>query len=202
MKTTSLLLTFLVVTMLFTACSIEKRHYNSGYHVEWYSQNGKNQKVQKAEQPLETESSTIALEGPALDIARVETEELSAVEDFSISKEESAAQAGVVNHSQSVSKKAELSAPAVKVEKVKTDKVKISQERGFTAQTFDSQTELSALASDVDLIVLVILAIFLPPLAVFLHSGITNRFWISLVLTLLFWVPGVIYALLVVLDAI
>jgi len=50
-------------------------------------------------------------------------------------------------------------------------------------------------------LLLVILAILLPPLAVYLHEGvINNKFWISLVLTLLFWIPGVIYALVVVLD--
>ena len=50
-------------------------------------------------------------------------------------------------------------------------------------------------------ILLVILALLLPPLAVYLHEGeINTRFWISLVLTLLFWVPGVIYALIVVLG--
>lgn len=48
----------------------------------------------------------------------------------------------------------------------------------------------------------VILAVLLPPLAVFIHEGITTRFWISLLLTLLFWIPGVIYALLVVTDSI
>ena len=50
-------------------------------------------------------------------------------------------------------------------------------------------------------ILLVILAILLPPLAVYLHEGTINkRFWISLLLTLLFWIPGVIYALIVVLG--
>ena len=50
-------------------------------------------------------------------------------------------------------------------------------------------------------LLLVILAILLPPLAVYLHEGeINNRFWISLILTLLFWLPGVIYALIVILG--
>ncbi len=48
---------------------------------------------------------------------------------------------------------------------------------------------------------LIILSILLPPLAVYLHQGeVNNKFWISLLLTLLFWLPGVIYALLVVLG--
>ena len=50
-------------------------------------------------------------------------------------------------------------------------------------------------------LLLVILAILLPPLAVYLHQGeINTKFWISLILTLLFFIPGVIYALIVVLG--
>ena len=56
-------------------------------------------------------------------------------------------------------------------------------------------------ASNVDTVVLVILAILLPPLAVYLHQGeINTKFWIALLLTLLFFLPGVIYALIVVLG--
>ncbi|HEX7906178.1 MAG TPA: YqaE/Pmp3 family membrane protein [Chitinophagaceae bacterium] len=54
---------------------------------------------------------------------------------------------------------------------------------------------------EVDKALLIILAILLPPLAVYLHQGeINNKFWISLILTLLFWLPGVIYALVVILG--
>ena len=50
-------------------------------------------------------------------------------------------------------------------------------------------------------VLLIILAIILPPLAVYLHEGeINNKFWLDLVLTLLFFLPGVIYALIVVLQ--
>ena len=57
--------------------------------------------------------------------------------------------------------------------------------------------------ADEQTILLVILAILLPPLAVYLHqNAINTKFWISLVLTLLFWVPGVIYSLLVVLGVV
>lgn len=50
-------------------------------------------------------------------------------------------------------------------------------------------------------VLLAILAILLPPLAVYLHEdAINTKFWISLILTLLFWIPGVIYALIVVLG--
>jgi uncharacterized membrane protein YqaE (UPF0057 family) len=56
-------------------------------------------------------------------------------------------------------------------------------------------------AADTDIVLLAILAILLPPLAVYLKEGeINTKFWISLILTLIFWIPGVIYALLVVFD--
>lgn len=55
---------------------------------------------------------------------------------------------------------------------------------------------------ETDQVLLAILAILLPPLAVYLKEGeINSKFWISLILTLIFWIPGVVYALLVVFDA-
>ncbi len=64
-------------------------------------------------------------------------------------------------------------------------------------------------------LLLVLLSLFIPPLAVYLHEGDTNnRFWISVLLTVLGYVlfgfagifflgslPGIIYALIVVLGS-
>jgi len=47
-------------------------------------------------------------------------------------------------------------------------------------------------------LVLIILAIFLPPVAVFLKKGIMPAFWINLLLTLIFFIPGLVHALWVV----
>lgn len=56
-------------------------------------------------------------------------------------------------------------------------------------------------AGDDDLLLLVIITILIPPLGMFLYEGdITNRFWISLLLTLLFYLPGLIYTLIVILG--
>ncbi|MBO6503718.1 MAG: YqaE/Pmp3 family membrane protein [Kordiimonadaceae bacterium] len=41
----------------------------------------------------------------------------------------------------------------------------------------------------------IILAIFLPPVAVFLKVGLAMQFWLNLLLTLFFFVPGVIHAI-------
>ena len=58
----------------------------------------------------------------------------------------------------------------------------------------------SGLVED-NVLLLVIIAILLPPLAVFLHQGeINSKFWIALLLTLLFYLPGLIYALVTILG--
>ena len=49
-------------------------------------------------------------------------------------------------------------------------------------------------------IIKIIIAIFVPPLAVFLEVGLSSQFWINLILTLIFFVPGVIHAIYVVLT--
>ena len=59
----------------------------------------------------------------------------------------------------------------------------------------------AGMAPSTNTLLLVILALLLPPLAVYLHQGeINTKFWISLILTLLFIIPGIIYALIVVLG--
>ena len=44
----------------------------------------------------------------------------------------------------------------------------------------------------------IVLAVILPPVAVLLHAGVGTRFLLSILLTLLGHLPGVIYALYVV----
>lgn len=47
-------------------------------------------------------------------------------------------------------------------------------------------------------VVIAILCFFLPPVGVILYEDtVTGNFWLDLVLTLLFWLPGMIYAFLV-----
>jgi uncharacterized membrane protein YqaE (UPF0057 family) len=59
--------------------------------------------------------------------------------------------------------------------------------------------EVRVYVVNVPFVVIVLCAIFLPPLGVGLMYGINIYFWIDLVLTLLFFIPGMIFALIVVL---
>lgn len=52
--------------------------------------------------------------------------------------------------------------------------------------------------ADSDYVVMMILAIVIPPLGVGLTYGITGEFWLSLLLTIIFWLPGAIYSAIVV----
>jgi uncharacterized membrane protein YqaE (UPF0057 family) len=73
------------------------------------------------------------------------------------------------------------------------------REAKATIKEYKAQKAANAQPST-DKVLLVILAILLPPLAVYLHQGeINGKFWLSLLLTLLFWIPGVIYALILIL---
>ncbi|SNX81299.1 Plasma membrane proteolipid 3 [Melanopsichium pennsylvanicum] len=47
-------------------------------------------------------------------------------------------------------------------------------------------------------IVKIILAIFLPPLGVFLERGCGADFWINVLLTILGYIPGIIHALYII----
>lgn len=55
-------------------------------------------------------------------------------------------------------------------------------------------------ASSDDHVLAIIFAILIPPVGVLIKEKgqVTNKFWISLLLTLLFWLPGAIYSVLVV----
>lgn len=76
--------------------------------------------------------------------------------------------------------------------------------RNYSTELLASSKEynyvtLNNSSARVNEIVLAILAIFIPPLAVFLfEDSITANFWVDLLLTLLFWLPGIIFAFLVI----
>ncbi|EMT62890.1 Plasma membrane proteolipid 3, partial [Fusarium odoratissimum] len=46
----------------------------------------------------------------------------------------------------------------------------------------------------------IIFAIILPPVGVFMERGCVGDFWINLLLTCLFFVPGLIHALYIILK--
>ncbi len=47
-------------------------------------------------------------------------------------------------------------------------------------------------------VVRIIIAIFLPPLGVFLQVGLGGAFWLNILLTLLGYVPGLVHAIWII----
>ncbi|WP_417848608.1 YqaE/Pmp3 family membrane protein [Thalassoglobus sp.] len=45
-----------------------------------------------------------------------------------------------------------------------------------------------------------IAAVLLPPLGVAMEVGLTGQFWLNVLLTLFFWVPGMIHAFYIILT--
>ncbi|MTB52158.1 YqaE/Pmp3 family membrane protein [Lewinella sp. W8] len=54
------------------------------------------------------------------------------------------------------------------------------------------------MSNSTDKLLKIIAAVILPPLAILLHEGITKQFWICLVLTIIFFLPGMVYAIWIV----
>ncbi|BBE71735.1 YqaE/Pmp3 family membrane protein [Oharaeibacter diazotrophicus] len=48
-------------------------------------------------------------------------------------------------------------------------------------------------------VVRILLAIFLPPVGVFLQVGLGLQFWLNILLTLLGYIPGIVHAIWVIL---
>lgn len=55
--------------------------------------------------------------------------------------------------------------------------------------------------SDSNVLLEIIIAIFIPPLGVFLNRGCSGAFWLNLILTLFFFLPGLIHALVIILRS-
>ncbi len=196
MKTKSILKqlsTLLIVIFALSSCNssiqvVKKRHSN-GYYVSVGSDIHKNHDVSNT---AKQENKKIKLQDATPVNESMESEEVTSTERIV------SASAEISNNSQSKSN-SESNNTLVKSKKKKTSKLsKIKKIKALKKELKKSKN------SDVDTntLLLVILAILLPPLAVYLLKGVTNQFWISLILTLLLWLPGIIYALLLIFGAI
>ena len=204
MKTQMLVLCVIVAAM-FSSCSglrIEKRHYSKGYYVDFNKGTNRDATVEKqtakAEEKNQREESAIA-PVPTVDVATAVAPVTDAPASTQTSKSESSNQPSVEEQSTTAIPNNQT---------VAGDENSVSPTQG--------ETPGGSAPDDTMLILLVILAILLPPLAVYLAEGVTSRFWITLILCLLagpffftpfayvggLWLIAVIIALLVVLGAI
>jgi uncharacterized membrane protein YqaE (UPF0057 family)/ElaB/YqjD/DUF883 family membrane-anchored ribosome-binding protein len=190
------LLTLVAIALIYSSCTVEKRHYMSGYHVEW------NHKAPK----IGGDGNTTA-EAPKAATA-VETEETTIVQASAPSIEETTSQQAEVTATiEAPTQQTKASTRKSTEKNVQKAQAIVESTNEYVAPTIlNSSNATQSIAqhesADTDLLLLVILAIVLPPLAVYLYEGTWNNVcWLNLVLTLLFWL-GAIHALLVIFEVI
>ncbi len=176
-------------TLFFASCSsekgvtIEKRHYGKGYYVH-VSGSSKDELSVKQE-------SAVALIAPSKEApVELETKKASVAEVLPTIKPATHSQ-NLLNHHSTDSKS------LIKKEISRVEKSTVQSKQQAIAPVNKSDNSPMG-GGDVNTILLIVLCFFLPPLAVFLSDGgLTTNFWIDLILCLLFWIPGVVFAFIV-----
>jgi uncharacterized membrane protein YqaE (UPF0057 family) len=128
-----ILLLFAIIGL--ASCSVEKRVYQPGYHIEWNH-------------------------GASRDVAQDASQDVSQDASQDVSQDAS----------QAVSRKEKMRQLIQTVAPVRINSAKAENQLG---QNIDS---------DLELVLLIILALFLPALTVFLLEGFSKNFWIALLL--------------------
>ena len=191
-------------TILFTmilvldSCSVQKRYHRKGFTVNWNNASvkmNKNRKVVHSESiqkdivvsnSKKTEKLTKTYQAPAKNyIVHNDTSHPSAI-DLSLNNSEAKIRDKISNKESSTR---ELSKIEVK-----------STKKDAKAIIKAIKKEQKKQGANTDIVLLVLLAILLPPLAVYLYEGYwTDRCTINLILTLLCGL-GIIHALVVILG--
>lgn len=187
---------FLVIaTVLFSSCgnqlTVMKRHYNKGFYVHHSkSSDSSSDRISPAKKEL-------AVQIPA-GMTAGHLQSSVSMKKITACLKESSPEAGAGRTFQQKMQ-----------EHIRNEKKEALPQRFQVlpvATKLESKSSSANSGSDVDLLILVILCLFpfINLIAIYLKDGkdITMNFWICLILDILFFLPGIIFALLVVLDVI
>ena len=170
--------------------SITKRHYTGGYYIDF---GNKKKSVSKTETSQPAQQNVASIETKLVNSIPVVSNEVPmqmnmvAVNNISVKREKTKKHAAI-----------NVITKSANVEVNNTTNV-------FSPVSDDSITKVSATesssnAAGMPLILLVIITILIPFLGVGLAKGVHFEFWLDLILTLLFYLPGLIYGLIVILG--
>ena len=140
------------------SCSVEKRVYQPGYHIEWNH---------FAAQDASRDVTQDATQDASRDVAQ------DATQDASRDASQDVAQDASRNVTQGVSRIEKLGQIVQAVSPIQNISVKSESKLG---QSIDS---------DLEMILFIVLALFLPALTIFLLEGFSKNFWIALLLMVL-----------------
>jgi uncharacterized membrane protein YqaE (UPF0057 family) len=182
------LITALTIGVVFNSCTMEKRQYSSGYHTDW-NNSGKNTavKTQKNSSPIQPSKTSKS---------STESSLISILPTTQVSNNN-----GII----AVAPQKKVALKASKLQAISnfsgTETNKVIKKTSVIKQGNNVTKKSSPISDKPDTILLVIIAFLIPPLAVYLYEGKwTKRCTINLILTLLCGLPGLIHALIVVLD--
>ena len=182
--------------LLAVSCTVQKRLHNPGYHVTWKS---KYKSVDKTDL-LTKETSNDEKKINSEDLAIVENAKEIENEPFVIINSENSNEAFSYTSTETEKNNKSIAHNSTKNLNSGREKNTISKYMAIK-KIAKKATKSTSSDDDILLILLVILCFFIPPLSVAIASDWDlTKILISLILTLLFWVPGVIYALYIVLK--
>jgi uncharacterized membrane protein YqaE (UPF0057 family) len=196
-------LMLLAVVVFIASCTVEKRRYTDGYHVEWRQKHEK-PGMNKSSDPVAVERSfatqsssektmveTAPSVAPNLNPVVATAENNVTVQNEKIDRKAARKLKQDLREEITSSDGSESLAAHEEIQK-------ISQDGKIEYQ--DTPTSIEA-QSTPEKGVLILLAILIPPLAVYLYEGSwTKRCTINLILTCLCGIPGMIHALVVILE--
>jgi len=199
MKTKNIILAgfFLMFMAILMSCGtsvdIAKRQFNNGYYVHINTQKHSAPAVvtSKEELPVRVENNKnlVSLDAAQADIVISSKEEV-------VFNENSLSASVETKHPALISRKVEDAVVLEKVVSIENNQLE-SPKRTYFSKRIDRISSRFTLGGDAPTIVLILLCLFLPFIAVGIVDDWGTRFLISLLLTLLFWIPGVIYAFIV-----
>jgi uncharacterized membrane protein YqaE (UPF0057 family) len=163
---------FVFALLALASCSLEKRVYQPGYHIEWNHY---------AKQDAEQDASRDVAQDAERDASQDLSENLS--KNLSENLETDVSQDLSENLSENFETDASQDLPQDLPQDLSENlETVVSQDLSENLETFVSQGTGQSIDSDLELILLIILALFLPALTIFLLEGFSKNFWIALLL--------------------
>jgi len=172
-------------TSLNSNALIQKRRYTKGYHLN--VKKVSKEKLKSGQREVQTEA--MASLDQRIPLIENENPALKSGKTLGLSLSQQSDRADE-DHTLDKSAKPD--------ERIETSSKQINSQSDLSKMV-EMEVKPNAPAAPASKLLIIILTILLPPLGVALVFGLAIQFWISLLLTLLFYIPGLIYSLIVVL---
>jgi len=186
----------LVITFILSSCTVERRLHTSGYHVKW----NKSHSISETEVSFNDDKKVdevveIFTKNEISEVALNENEtfKTEAIDAIDLNENVSLKEKKSLTHDFTV---------GTISEQKKENNLNTKFEHRKAKLEFKKASKNNSSLSDMD-VLLLILCFLIPFIAVGLATDWdVTKVLICLILSLLFWIPGIIYALLVVLNKI